>query len=113
MAHKKREDVCEADVTGLKYFDKLAPLLTRLHDVGCQRDKAGNRLLHFDLYIMLVLLFLFNPIVSSLRAIVQASELSKVQRRLGCPRASLGSLSVASRLTMQFPSPASAGEGWG
>jgi hypothetical protein len=44
------------------------------------------------------LLFLFNPIVSSLRAIVQASELRKVQRRLGCSRASLGSLAEASRV---------------
>jgi len=95
MAGKKRERVAEKDVTGLKYFDKLAPLLARLHDDACQRDKAGNRQLHFDQYIMLVLLFLFNPLVSSLRAIVQASELKKVQRRLGCQRASLGSLSEA------------------
>lgn len=95
MAGKKREQVGEKDVTGLKYFDKLAPLLARLHGDGCQRDKAGNRQLHFDQYVMLVLLCLFNPIVRSLRAIVQASELNKVQRRLGCQRASLGSLSEA------------------
>lgn len=91
MAAKKREEVTENDVAGLKYFDQLAPLLERLHEDGCQRDKAGKRCLHFDQYVMLVLLFLFNPIVSSLRAIVQASELNKVQRRLGCQRASLGS----------------------
>ena len=95
MAGKKREDVCEKDLTGLKYFDKLAPILARLHEVGCQRDKAGNRNLHFDQYCMLVLLFLFNPVVRSLRAIQQASELRKVQRKLGCQRASLGSLSEA------------------
>ena len=82
-------------MTGLKYFDKLAPLLARLHDVGCQRDKAGNRTLHFDQYTMLVLLFLFNPVVRSLRSIEQASQLRKVQRKLGCQRASLGSLSEA------------------
>jgi hypothetical protein len=95
MAGKKREDVREKDVTGLKYFDKLAPLLARLHDAGCQRDKAGNRKLHYDQYCMLVLLFLFNPVVRSLRAIQQASQLRKVQRKLGCLRASLGSLSEA------------------
>ena len=61
--------------------------------MGCERDKAGNRTLHFDQYCMLVLLFLFNPVVRSLRAIEQASELRKVQRKLGCQRASLGSLS--------------------
>jgi hypothetical protein len=95
MAGKKREKVREDDVTGLKYFDKLMPLLQRLHHVGCERDKPGNRKLHFDQYCSLVLLFLFNPIVSSLRSIQQASELRKVQRKLGCQRASLGSLSEA------------------
>ena len=95
MAGKKRDDVREEDVTGLKYFDKLAPLLAGLHDVGCERDKAGNRKLHCDQYCLLVLLFLFNPVVRSLRAIQQASQLRKVQRKLGCLRASLGSLSEA------------------
>jgi hypothetical protein len=98
MAGRKRPKVREKDLLALKYFDKLAPLLARLHDDACARDKAGNRKLHYDQYCMLVLLFLFNPIVSSLRAIVQASELRKVQRRLGCSRASLGSLAEASRV---------------
>jgi len=98
MAGKKREQVRERDVTGLKYFDRLRPLLERLHDDGCQRDRAGNRQLHYDQYCMLVLLYLFNPVVSSLRAIQQASELKKVQRKLGCARASLGSLAESSRV---------------
>jgi hypothetical protein len=83
----------EKDVRGLKYFDQLTPLLQRLHDVGCDTDRAGNRSLHFDNYCMLVLLYLFNPIVTSLRGIQQASELKNVQKKLGCPRTSLGSLS--------------------
>ena len=41
---------------------------------------------------------MFNPVVSSLRAIQQASELKKVQRMLGCSRASLGSLSESARV---------------
>jgi hypothetical protein len=97
MAGKERQQskLKESDVTGLKYFDKLSPMLRRLHDDGCQRDTAGNRELHYDQYCMLILLYLFNPIVTSLRGIQQASELQKVQRKLGCPRASLGSLSEA------------------
>lgn len=95
MARKKQEKIREQDLTGLKYFDTLAPLLERLHDDACQRDKAGNRDLHFDQYCLLVLLYLFNPVVTSLRGIQQASELAKVQKKLGCPRASLGSLSEA------------------
>ncbi len=84
-----------SDITGLKYFDRLSPLLQRLHDDGCERDTAGNRNLHYDQYCMLLLLYLFNPIVTSLRGIQQASELKKVQKKLGCARASLGSLSEA------------------
>ena len=38
----------EKDIVGLKYFDQLLPLFQRLHHDGCQRDKAGNRELHFD-----------------------------------------------------------------
>lgn len=83
----------EKDVRGLKYFDQLAPLLERLHDVGCKRDRAGNRTLHYDHYGLLILLFFFNPIVKSIRGLQQASELKNVQKKLGCPRTSLGSLS--------------------
>jgi hypothetical protein len=92
---QKKRKIQSRDIQGLKYFDKLVPLLERLHDVGTERDRAGNRQLHMDQYCMLILLFLFNPIVTSLRAIQQASELEKVQKKLGCPRTSLGSLSEA------------------
>ena len=85
----------QSDIVGLKYFDQLHPLLERLRDDGCLRDRAGNRELHYDQYCLLVLLYLFNPTCSSLRAIQQASELRNVQKRLGCARASLGSLSEA------------------
>ena len=97
MASRERQNeerkLTENDISGLKYFHKLDGLLSQLHDVGCERDKAGNRTLHMDQYCMLMLLYLFNPIVSSLRAVQQASELKKVQKKLGCARASLGSLS--------------------
>lgn len=88
----------EKDIVGLKYFDQLLPLFERLHDDECQRDKAGNRELHYDQYCLMVLVFLFNPICSSLRALQQASELKNVQKKLGCARAALGSLSEASTI---------------
>jgi len=95
MAGKKREPIQEKDIQGLKYFDMLLPMLERLHEVGCQRDKAGNRKLHFDQYCLLLLLSFFNPITRSMRGIRQASTLRNVQRKLGCARSSLGSLSEA------------------
>jgi hypothetical protein len=80
---------------GLKYLDKLLPLFDRLHDVGCQRDRAGNRKLHFDHYCALILLFLLNPVLRSFRALQQASLLEQVRRKVGCSSTSLGSLSEA------------------
>lgn len=95
MARRPSEPLKPRDLQGLKYFDRLLPLLDQLHDVGCERDAAGNRRLFYDQYCLLVLLSLFNPITRSLRSLQQASQLQNVQRKLGCPRASLGSLSEA------------------
>jgi hypothetical protein len=93
--HQKRHEIEEQELQGFKYFKTMASLLEKLHNVGCQRDRAGNRLLHMDQYISLLLLYMFNPICTSLRSLQQASELQKVQKKLGVPRASLGSLSEA------------------
>ena len=95
MAKREEKPLKSRDIQGLKYVEWLLPLLDQLHNVGCQRDRAGNRCLHYDQYCLLVLLFLFNPIVRSLRALQQASTLKNVQRKLGCARSSLGSLSEA------------------
>ena len=98
MARKRRPKVTEKDLQGLKYFRLLTPLLERLHNAGTARDRAGNRKLFFDQYGALILLYFFNPILTSLRGIQQASTLQKVQEQLGCARNSLGSLSEASRV---------------
>jgi hypothetical protein len=94
----KREKIKERQLQGFKYFKAISGLLENLHDAGCKRDKAGNRTLHMDQYMSLLLLYMFNPICTSLRAVQQASELKKVQRKLGCSRASLGSLSESARV---------------
>lgn len=80
---------------GFKYFKMLGPLLKRLHGMGAERDKAGNRTLHFNHYATLILFYFFNPVLISLRSIQRASTLKKVQQRLGIARTSLGSLSEA------------------
>jgi Transposase DDE domain len=95
MAEPSDTAVPGPNLQGLKYLDKLLPLFDRLHDVGCQRDKAGNRKLHFDHYCALILLFLLNPVLRSFRALQAASLLEQVRRKVGCPRTSLGSLSEA------------------
>ena len=98
MAAIPRTPIREKDLKGLKYFKFLGSLLERLHDDATRRDRAGNRCLFYDQYACLLLLFFFNPIVKSLRAIQQASTLDKVQRLVGCSRVSRGSLSEASRV---------------
>jgi hypothetical protein len=98
VAGHKRQDIAERDLQGFKYFKKVAALLERLHGTACQRDRAHNRQLHMDQYMLLLLLYMFNPICVSLRALQQASTLKKVQKVLGVGRASLGSLSEAARV---------------
>lgn len=49
-------------------------MLESLHDAGCQRDREGNRLLNMGQYMSLLLLYMFNPICTSLRAVQQASQ---------------------------------------
>jgi hypothetical protein len=55
----EQQKIQESDITGLAYFNQLVPLLKRLHEHGCARDRAGNRVLHYDQYCLLLLLYLF------------------------------------------------------
>ena len=86
------------DLAGFKYFQLLLPLLGGLHEQGCGRDKTHRRSLHYDQYAALMLLFFFNPIIDSMRGLIQASKLEKVQRKLGVRRTSLGSFSEAASI---------------
>lgn len=98
MSRKKKLKIKESDLQGFKYFKLISHLLEHLHAAGTARDKAGNRNLHMDQYMTMLLLGMFSPICTWLRSIQQASELKKVQRKLGVPRASLGSFSDAARI---------------
>ena len=95
MAPPRKPKIKADDVQGFKYFKAIGPMLESLHQDATQRDRAGNRRLFFDHYAGLLLLYFFTPVLTSLRGIQQASQLKKVQRRLGCARASLGALSEA------------------
>src|SRR5262245_5154788 len=95
MARQRRPPVSEDQLRHLKYFRLLQPFLQRLQAVGTVRDRARNREIFFDQYVSLVLLYFFNPILTSLRSLQQATGLEKVQKRLGIQRTSLGSLSEA------------------
>ena len=91
-------DLTIDDVRGVKRLRRVAGLLSVLHDAGCDRDKAANRELHFDDYVLLVLLYLFNPLIDSMRTLQRVAELPEIQRRLGVRRFSLGSFSESCRV---------------
>lgn len=92
-----------SDIQGLRHFGTRTPLPARLHDIGTERDKAGNPELHMDEYCMLQLLRMFSLILTSLRALQPASKLDKVRKKQGVERASLGSLSES--VTIFDPEP--------
>jgi len=89
-----RPELREEDLQGFKFFKRLRKLLAALH--GCAAHR--NRRLHYDEYAALVLFYFFNPVLTSLRGLQQASEFRQVQKRLGLRRMSLGSMSEAVRL---------------
>lgn len=91
---KKKQPLTENDLQGFKYLRRFFSFSHRF-----QRAKEHhNRNLHFDQYICLLLFFFFNPILTSLRGIQQASTLKKVQKKLGVKSTSIGALSEASHV---------------
>jgi hypothetical protein len=73
----------------------LQQMLRQVHAAGTKRDRAGNRKFFYDQYLALLLLYFFNPSLSSMRALQNASNWEMVRKKLGIPRVSLGSLSEA------------------
>jgi Transposase DDE domain len=83
---------------GRRMLRPVLRLIGRLHDVGTERDRAGNRTLFYDHYVVTLLMYFFNPALQSLRALQQATEWEKTRKKLGIEYASLGSLSEAARV---------------
>ena len=93
------KDIQAQDLQGFKKLQRVAELLAHLHLVGCDRDQAHNRELHFDDYVLLMLLAMFNPILDSLRTLQMVCDLEEVRERLGIEnRISLGSFSESCRV---------------
>jgi hypothetical protein len=58
-------------------------------------DSHPPRRLHYDQYLCLILFYFFNPTLTGVRSIQEASQLEKVQNVLGIKSTSLGSFSEA------------------
>jgi len=98
MARKAKPALDARKLQGFKYFAMVSDLLERLRPVGTARDKAGNRQLFFDQYAVLLLLYYFNPTVTSLRGVQQFTTLEKVQKLCGVRPTALSSLSEAAQV---------------
>lgn len=92
------KQLTDKDIVCLGHLRRVFPVLERLHHVGCERDKAGNRQLHFDDYCKLVLLYTWNPLLDSVAMLQQAVGLKSVAKALGVKRFSDGSFSESPRV---------------
>jgi hypothetical protein len=79
VADPSARDLALSDIRGMKQLRRVAGLLSSLHESGCGRDAAGNRELHFDDYVLLVLLYLFNPLIDSVRTLQKVADLPEVR----------------------------------
>jgi hypothetical protein len=102
MAGRRRKDSeareTEGTLRGNRLVKPIKHLIERLHRVGAERDRAGNRKLFFDQYATLLLLYFFTPSLASLRGLQEATGWEKTRKTLGIQSTSLGSLSEAADL---------------
>lgn len=93
------KELTEKDIRCLGHLKRVFPLLEKLHDVGCGRDKAGPGAPgFFDDYVKLFLLYTWNPLIESVHDLQQAAALPNVAKALGVRRFSAGSFSESVRV---------------
>jgi hypothetical protein len=98
-AQRELDEAASLDtLQGIKFFERLKPLLARLRNDQCARDCAGNRDLFYDHTCALLLLTFFNPTLKTLGDLEKASRLPQVRKKLGCQNTSDSSLGEALRL---------------
>ena len=84
----------QTKLQGLRFFRPIRGLLGELR----KHCPHHNRTLHFDEYLVLLLLSFYNPSLKSLRGLVKCSDTPLAERNLGLHHTSLGSLSEASQV---------------
>jgi len=89
MARTSKPPLRERDIQGLKYLRAIDDLLEPLRQIPVH----GNRTFFMDQYVALLLLHFYNPVLSSLRSLEQATGLANVQTALGVGKTSLSAMS--------------------
>lgn len=95
MAKRRGKPSDRLNAQGSHLLRRVFPLLKQIADNSAERDKAGNRRLGYAQYAALVLVGLFNPVLTSARALVAASGAKGVRKLTGGGKVSLGSFSEA------------------
>src|ERR1700677_3183338 len=88
----------EKNIVCLGHLRRVFALLPTLREVGCERDRAGNRQLLLDDYCKLILIYTWIALIQSLLDLQEVAELPKVARALGIKRFSVGSFSESVRV---------------
>jgi hypothetical protein len=89
MAKRRGSRTDKLNAQGSDLLRRVFPLLKRIADNSAERDKAGNRRLGYAQYAALVLVGLFNPVLTSARALVAASGTKGVRQLIGGGKVSL------------------------
>src|SRR5690606_14361618 len=95
MAKRRGSRTDKLNAQGSDLLRRVFALLQQIADNSTGRDKAGNRRLGYAQYAALVLVGLFNPVLTSARALVAASGTKGVRKLTGGGKVSLGSFSEA------------------
>jgi len=86
MKKHSRNSAGREDIQGFKYFKVLVGLTEHLHEAYRDLKHPNKRVLHYDQYIALILVYLFNPACDSLRKVQELTELDRLQKLLGGKR---------------------------
>jgi hypothetical protein len=90
MGPKARAKMLEPDARhGLKYLRSFMELLQPLMEVPAH----GNRQFLYHQWVCLLLLHFYNPLLNSLRALVEATDFNSIQELTGVKHTSLGAMS--------------------
>ncbi len=89
MVGKRRNDIelgeTGQSLRGNRLIKPINHLIEKWHDLGTQRDHAGNPKLFFDQYTTLLLLDFFTPCLNSLRALQEATDTGQNPEKTGDP----------------------------
>ncbi|MBF0487438.1 MAG: hypothetical protein HQK98_04690 [Nitrospirae bacterium] len=73
MSRKAKDPIKAEQIKGVKYFQVIEPILEKLRG----QNEHFNRELHYDKYVLMYLLYYFNPVIDSLRGLTEVSQFKK------------------------------------